>query len=292
MENPVIETVVKRRSYRSCINAAWTATRHSAWSITKKSWWVFLLISLIKSVIEVWGSHLQNGFLFVGFNIKVTESVICLLSIIIVNTILWAYAFAGINKRKVSWNILRQLKTWGIYIAALVVYALLTFVSIYAWLLICQPKEDIPLLNVIPIAMGVGVVMIIFLVPLIYVIGGYLTNPDSRLYKPFMRNYVAGFRSWTFLFITLFSTLLCVVIADAVLCLPAHVLTVAQLLSAYGTAAFADPSGLPASFPMLQVGILFVANIIRIYFVLFIARTVVYAYGNVKRKAEELKNLN
>lgn len=283
------ESTLKRRSYRSCISSAYTYVKDNAWSITKQNWKIFILIAALQALVSSWALYLSPGVNYVGFDFKATSLALCFILALLSSTLLTAAVFRIINKRTFLWNIKRSLFVLIATIIFTLVCGIVLFAAIMTYILSSKAPQDIPVWHLALITLAWLPIYIILCVPNGFVFTKYMVEPEMKLRKAFLSAYGCGLRSWGFIFITLFLTILCAFLINLIVCIPDHLVDLIKNISAYGTSAYGDPSGLPSYFPVLKFATSFLAHGVGIYLSIFGTYVLYNIYQTVTLKANDRK---
>lgn len=271
----------KKRSFRSCISSAYKSVIDNIRKTTRENWKLFLVISFALGLFQTWGLTLSSGILYTGFKFKPLPLVLYCIAIFILYLVISARAFSILNKHKLTWNTLRLLKTLPVTFVFLLCYAVVFAVTAYLYIANSNNPANIPLLNIIGIALLLLPVLYIFSLPLSFVYTKYLVEEKAKINNMFFREYMNGLRNWGFLFTTQFLGGLCIILFEATICLPDHLLTLACNISYIGTSSFEDPSGLPEYFYILTALTKTVFYFVRIYVWIFVIYIFYYSYQTI-----------
>ncbi len=289
METEVNESTLKRRSYRSCISSAYNEVIHNIGTITKQNWKIFILIAVLMAFASTWLSYISPGATYVGFDFKAPSLMACLVLILLLDTFLTAVIFRIINKKALLWNIKRSFSILFTSIIFTLVCSIVLLIAFAAYIFSSKSPQNIPIWHLALITMAWLPLYLILCIPTGFVFTKYMVEPEMKLRKAFLSAYGSGLRSWGFIFITLFLATLCAVLIMVVACLPDYMVDLIANLSAYGTAAYGDPSDLPAYFPVLKFATSFLFHGVEIYLSIFIAYVLYYIYQTVTIKTNDRK---
>ena len=274
----------KRRSYLSCISAAYRFVAGDFLNIYKSNWKIFFTFAVASGILGTWGMTLAPGATYIGIDLEPTELTLCGVLVAVLNLVLAAAAYSGINKRGNTWNIMRSLKFLPFALAFVLLYAVITAVACFMYLSQIKDPASVPLLTVLGIAGCVGLVWIFVCLPLSYVNVKYMVEPETDLTKIFGSSYVVGIRHIWFIFTTNFLAVLCACIVRLVLCLPVFVMLFALNISSFGTAAYGDESGMPGYFIPLYLLFSLVAGLVDVYIAVFVIRVNYHVYETIGSK--------
>ncbi len=289
METEENESTLKRRSYRSCISSAYNNVIRNIWSITKQNWKIFIAIAVLQALVSTWMSHVSPGLNYVGFDFDAASFITCLVLAILSYTLLNAVVFRIINKKALLWNIKRSFFALFAAIIFTLACAIVLLIAIAAYVFSSKEPQNIPVLHLMIIALAWLPLYLILYIPTDFVFTKYMFEQEMKLRKSFFNAYGSGLRSWGFIFITLFLAFLCAGLIMLVVCLPDHIVDLTSNISAYGTAAYGDPSGLPAYFPALKFATSLLTHGVGIYLSLFFAYVSYYIYQTVSVKGNDRK---
>lgn len=287
MEKEEIKNNMKRRSYRSCISSAYREVKNNLLSITQGYWKLFAVVAVIQGLLSAWMSTLTAGAMYVGFDFKGFQLSICTVLQLATFIALYGSIFTLINGKGIWWNIKRFVKTLPTSILFVAIYLIIAAIAAYVYILSSKDPANIPIINLIVIACLILPILMIITIPLTFVYCKYMVEPKMKLRRNFFRSYINGFRSWGFMFITIFLSTLCIMLFTLVLCLPEYVLAIIQNIAAYSSAANGDPLGLPSYLPAINFIASTWGSMVRIYTVVFYTYVVYYMYQTIECKIKD-----
>lgn len=291
-QNEKISSVPKDRSYRACISCAIKSTIKELPGIIKKRWETVLTIALLQGVLFAWTLSLSSGMLYVGFVLHPYSIFLASLFAFALHLIIYSFCFFFFNGEKVTWNILRALKTVPISAIFFLLYIIVAAAISLLYINSCKSPENIPLLNIILLTTLALPFIYIITLPLFYVYTRYQIEKDTQLVKSFAKAYITGFRYWGFIFTIQFLTALCLAVFELTICLPQYILVVSQNASAIGIASLGDASGLPSYFNAASALIGIIYGGIRIFEAFFIANVANNCYQTITtRRGKAEKNI-
>lgn len=272
----------KKRGYRSCVSSAMYDTITSLRGVTKRRLFCFVAVAVVMSALYTWMLTLMPGAVYVGFEFKDWQFLVCTILIVMLVFVVASSLFSILNEKRAIWNICRGLKLVLLNFFFLILYIIFCAFCCLAYMFIQQNESEIKLATLLGV-FGLSLPLLFaFVLPMIYVNAKYMLEPNCRIMGIFRYAYTVGFRSWGFLFATIFLVSLCVLIADTVLCLPAYLLVLIENISAYGTAAYGDPAFLSVTFYVVSFFIFLFVSLVRICLQIFFTRTVGYVYQTVE----------
>ena len=272
----------RKRGYRSCVSSAMRDTLSSLHRTTKGHLLCFVVAAAAVSALYTWMLTLMPGMAYVGFEFKGMQFAVSSLLMVVLAFVVASSLFSMVNGKKVAWNIRRGLKLVPINSVFLILYVVLGAVFCFAYMFTRQNVAEIKLTTLLGLFGLALPLLLVFVLPMIYVNVKYMLEPDSRIMGIFRSSYAVGFRSWGFLFATMFLVSLCIFIADVVICLPAYLLVLIENISAYGIAAYGDSVSLPAAFYIASFFIFLFVSLVRICLQIFFTHTVSYVYQTVE----------
>ncbi len=272
----------RKRGYRSCVSSAMCDTVSSLRRTTKGHLLGFVVAAAAMSALYTWMLALMPGIAYVGFEFKGVQFAVSSLLMVVLALVIASSLFSIVNGRKVAWNIRRGLKLVPINFVFLILYVVLGAICCFAYMFTRQNVAEIKLTTLLGVFGLVLPLLFVFVFPMVYVNAKYMLEPDSRIMGIFRSSYAVGFRSWGFLFATMFLVSLCIFIADVVFCLPAYLLMLIENISAYGIAAHGDAVSLPVAFYVASFFIFLFVSLVRICLQIFFTHTVSYVYQTVE----------
>lgn len=246
MEKETIETNLKRRSYRACVADAYRSTRDNLWKMTKKYWKLIAVAVVVQGALSSWMSSLSMGITYVGFEFKGVQFMLCAALTTIATFVEFAAMYFLANGKSMLWNIKRMLRLVPLSLLATLIYLILAAGASFVYVMLDKDPANIPLTRLLTIALLVLPVFSIFYLPLSFAFNRYMFEPESKLLKTLKPSYAAGFRSWGFIFITLFLSALCAFIYLFIFSIPTSVLAGVRSVAAVSSIMNGDPVGLPS----------------------------------------------
>lgn len=241
MKNETNETLLKKRSYRACIADAFSMFKAEWLTLTKQYWKQIAGVAVVAGALGAWQQTLMAGATFVGYEFHEGQFTVCfLLHILLLLTTVGA-TFHVANKRGLVWNIKRYACLLPILLSILAVFLALAGLTAMAYIMSSKHPEEIL------VAKAVGVMMIflpfylVVSIPQQYFVTRYMMEPESDIKETFGASFMAGFRCWGFLFVTMFLASLCVSLAGVILSMPSIFLNFISCIGYYSAVVNGDP---------------------------------------------------
>ncbi|MBO4659789.1 MAG: hypothetical protein J5637_09220 [Prevotella sp.] len=282
------EMLYKSRSFSSCILAAYQLMSKNLWSILKATWLPVLLNVLFLAFLmtinlpneEVVALGAAHFALYIGV------LAVCLLGFIV--TDIWATSrlMSILNEEPRRWNFVRMVwLTLNSIVITLAIGVVVVALAKLAggWL---APYLQSHIWAFLALSFFILVLACVLLLPLNYVFMKYLNERGMCFWRDFLSSYRIGLRRVSFIFITLFITVLIVMILACIVMLPYLTLTSAYYTSLMGH-LLGDPSDLPSYFPVL-----YFITTAAVYFLIwyvgaFIVVVMFFMYGSIEKRLEE-----
>lgn len=291
METEETNTSTKVRGVRSCVADALKTVTKNFVQISKARWKPFLILSVTFAILKTWGDGLQAGVLFVGYELKTTQSIVSFLLSVIAGLMFWAVVLSIINNRSYKWNMLRLLKILPSNLSMMAASLFVGIAASTAYVMALGTAQT-PIALVIAAGLPAFFIMSLLLyVPMTYVSCRYMIEPSLSLRKSFWKTFGEGFRGWGFMFLTILALFFCISLITLTLGLPSITMWAITMMSQWGVAAYGDPTGLPEYY----VAIDFVANLyfylLFIYMSIFSTKALCHATQTVTYKNKIRKEL-
>lgn len=278
---------LKKRSYRACISDAFRSTCRLIRRLAAGNKVFFALFAAAQGVAGVMTEYVKPGLLYVGFEPHWGAFALLLLVVAASSLLIDCKMWSVVNGRGMGWNITRLLKTVPVSLCFIALYLAAAATAAYFYISASKAPQDIPLINIAGIAAALLPILAVFTLPLAYVYTQYLVEPGISMRKTFGRAYGEGFRRWWTIFLTLLLATICIVIAEAALCLPYHILSAANDRAAITASVYGDASAMPSGYYALVFTASLFGGIVSIGIALFKTYTLYNIYQTIRISAEE-----
>ncbi len=293
------EELVKNRGYLATIGAAYRLLAKNIRPLFKKMWPFafafamavpFFLCMLLEQAGAAFSTSRLVGLAF-SFLLLLTATIALLGKMSDV-----------LNAKGLKWNLARWGKMTGIAVViAAVVGLLISSVSFAIVSSTARPLEQGPQnhqLDMIQqdaffrvmetVGIGMLILVIIYLLALPYVYGcmKYAMDDKNRLRHLLFGNYVAGMRHWPYIFITMLTTAVIVLLVSAVATLPLTIVGLAYRMSVVGV-SMGDEAGVPGYFNGMVYGVGILTFFVMAFVGIFEFMILYYMYGSIEAKEQD-----
>ena len=278
-----IENHMKSRSLSAVAATAYRLLSQNIKLWTKRLWLWLLCIAAASGIAYT------ASTLIMSEKDSITTLVLWGVAFVAVAAEIFLYACASgsimavLKEQNVKPNIFRALR-----LALLIVLVYCVFVAIYYAISISLVIFwNIGVLYIhILIAIGMILIATIMAIPVCYSGMRYLSEDDEKLTSVIGKNYIIGLRHFWRLFLTVFVVMLVSMLLAVLLAAPLGVICLASMQNALGI-YLGDPSGMPATQPLLIFLAAFIATIACSYVWLWQFFCIYYQYGSITTRIKE-----
>ena len=286
------EYIYKIRSFSSCILAAYKLVSENAKAIFRCTWLPMLLYG-ISSGLYLTLNLRSSGITTFAEEHSYLYIILWTLSFLgMMASYVWASArlLSMLNGESRRWNVIRILLLGLCNLLVFVLFSAVVAGILYLWYR--QTGGTLPeMLKDNWLIIGILCLVVTLLdLPFLYINTRYLFDREARFMPDLPKSYATGLRHLGLLFITALLLGLLLGMIFLITSLPFIVLVFANTMSTLGV-LMGDPSGLPASFPLLHGGTFCLTAIIWGYLSLFTIIVWLFIYGSIEKQREERKTL-
>ena len=280
-----MEELIKHRSIKSCIAAAWHTWRDDASTILRSTWVPIMVTSLAGTLHSL--VHLSDATMI---HFRESQPVFSILlmglsALGMVAGMVWLlsrlYNFLNqkgraFNKRRSAVNVIGYLIASALVIVIVIGVLAISGIpfspappSPQAAMLIPEGVMETQPFTMLDIPwwvwhLGGGVLILVLLLPLAHHSIRYQMEPNTLYLQHLGKGLKNGVRNWGFLFGTSFVTAMVLTLVSIIPALPLFLLHAAEARSMVGVID-GDPSGMPSSIPWLYAITSFIVGIILLY---------------------------
>lgn len=306
------DSLMKSRSARSVVAAAFRLFSGNFRRLFRVSWLSALIYALINSVL---GTVVITRLVPMSLAIMADSSIVSQLGMSFALLYLFVFVLGvvgglaelmfysvgidmlGVHSATGTMPLTAKrfpLKTyWRTLKAALSLIAIeipfvVAFVLIYHYKLstaLVEPSSHVVLWTAFSVAV---IVVSVLQLPLLYAVMRYLMQGDFRFWQSLPGSYKSGFSHIGHIFVVVLINAIILIVAHYVITQPAVILEMANAQSQLG-AAMGDPSGMPSYMAPLCLVTFLLAGFIQVYIRLTFVFSLYYMYGAIETSEAEKK---